>query len=246
MTKSPFKFHLHIIVQLYVHHLLNSQIEGKVCKNQPISLEHIWFYKWFYLSSAFRMGGRWSWLAERVMKRWSCLVGGDGLLNPAHVVADLGVDTRLVFLSAARAPGDNALELSTADHRATGVTLGEKEEPVTTHSSAQRGERLKGVPPFPGDHVSKCWFSMSPTLSQGNQLSFSTLYSYSSPPSFSLPFFLNCRSVRPRGDEEREVRCCPSSQAPFKVLCSYILPQKGTRIYCLHKICISFPLNLNH
>lgn len=45
MTESPFKLHLHIIVQLYVHHLLNSQIEEKVCKNQLISLEHMWFYK---------------------------------------------------------------------------------------------------------------------------------------------------------------------------------------------------------
>ena len=95
------------------------------------------------------MGRRWSWLTGRVMKRWSCLVGGDGLLNPAHVVADLGVDTRLVFLSAAIAPGDNALELSTADHRATGVTLGEKEEPVTNPQLCPEGRKAQRRSSFP-------------------------------------------------------------------------------------------------
>ena len=183
MTESPFKLHLHIIVQLYVHHLLNSQIEEKVCKNQLISLEHMWFYKWFYFSNVFRMGGRWRWLTGRVMKRWSCLVGSDGLLNPAHVVADLGVDPRLVFLSTAIAPGDNALKLSTADHRAARVTLGRKEEPVRAHSSVQRGERLKGVPPFPRDHVSKCWSSTKPISFPGKP----TLILHAMPLFFLLP-----------------------------------------------------------
>ena len=227
-------------------HHLSSQTEEKVCKNQLMTLEHIWFYKWFYFSSAFRMGGRWSWLTRRVLKRWSCLVGSDGLLNPAHVVADLGVDTRLVSLSAAIAPGDNALELSIADHRAARVTLGKKEEPVRTCSSAQRGERLTVFLPSLGTMFPSADPPGSPSLSLGSQLSFSTLYPYSSPPSSSLPVFLSYGSVRPRRDEEWEVQGCPSSQASFKVPCSYISPPKGARMHCLHTICLSFPLNLNH
>ena len=52
------------------------------------------------------------------------LVGSNSLLNPVHIVADLGVHTRVIPLGTAIAPGDNALELSIADHRATRVTLG--------------------------------------------------------------------------------------------------------------------------
>lgn len=51
------------------------------------------------------------------------LVGSNGLLNPAHVVADLGVDSRLVLQGTAIAPGHDTLEFSIADHGATGVTL---------------------------------------------------------------------------------------------------------------------------
>lgn len=54
------------------------------------------------------------------------VVGGYGLLNPVHKVADPGVDTRIVLLGAAIAPGDDSLELSIADHGATRVTLGRK------------------------------------------------------------------------------------------------------------------------
>lgn len=53
-------------------------------------------------------------------------VSSNGLLNPVHVVADLGVDPRLALLGTAVAPGHNALELSIAGHRATRVTLGRK------------------------------------------------------------------------------------------------------------------------
>ena len=79
----------------------------------------------------------------------TCLVGGDGLPNPAHVVADLGVDTRLPFLSTASTPGDNALERSVADHRPTRVTLHEREETVRTLNYAKMGERLNIVSPLP-------------------------------------------------------------------------------------------------
>lgn len=79
----------------------------------------------------------------------TCLVGGDGLPNPAHVVADLGVDTRLPFLSTASTPGDNALERSVADHRPTRVTLRNKEEKVRTPSYAKMRERQNSVSPLP-------------------------------------------------------------------------------------------------
>ena len=52
-----------------------------------------------------------------------CLVCGNGVLNPVHIVADLGVHTRVVLQGTAIAPGDNALELSIANHRTTRVTL---------------------------------------------------------------------------------------------------------------------------
>lgn len=51
------------------------------------------------------------------------LVGGHGAADPGVVVADLGVDTRLVPLSAAVTPGHHTLELTVAHHGATGVTL---------------------------------------------------------------------------------------------------------------------------
>lgn len=53
----------------------------------------------------------------------SLVVGSHGLLNPVHEVADPGVDTRLVLLGTAIAPGDNSLKLSVANHRATRITL---------------------------------------------------------------------------------------------------------------------------
>lgn len=115
-----------------------------------------------------------------------------GLLNPAHVVADLGVDPRLVFLSATIAPGDNALELSIADHRATRVTLGGKEEPVRAQG-LRRGE--KGSKVFllsPGTTFPCADPPRSPSF-PGKSALVLTLYPYS--PSLLLPLFLNCRSV---------------------------------------------------
>ena len=52
------------------------------------------------------------------------LVGSNGVLNPGNIVADLGVHTREILLGTAIAPGDNVLELSTSDYKATIVTLG--------------------------------------------------------------------------------------------------------------------------
>lgn len=49
-------------------------------------------------------------------------------MNPVQVVADLGVDTRLPFLSTAITPGNNTLEFSIADHRATRVQLGNNDK----------------------------------------------------------------------------------------------------------------------
>lgn len=77
-----------------------------------------------------------------------CLVGSYGVLNPSHVVADLGVDTRFALHGTAIAPGDNTLELSIADHRATRVTLNKKERPFRTLNHTQIGEGLKNVPPL--------------------------------------------------------------------------------------------------
>jgi len=51
------------------------------------------------------------------------LVGGHGAADPAVVVADLGVDSRLVPLGAAITPGHHTLQLTVAHHGATGVTL---------------------------------------------------------------------------------------------------------------------------
>lgn len=51
------------------------------------------------------------------------LVGGHGAANPGVVVADLGVDSRLVPLGAPVTPGHHTLQLIVAHHRATGVTL---------------------------------------------------------------------------------------------------------------------------
>lgn len=77
-----------------------------------------------------------------------CLVGSHGVLDPSHVVADLGVDTRFALHGTAIAPGDNALELSIADHRATRVTLNKREKPFRTFSNTQIGKGLKNVPPL--------------------------------------------------------------------------------------------------
>ena len=67
-------------------------------------------------------------------------VGCYRLLNPVCKVAHLGVDARLVLLGTAIAPGDDALELSFADHRATRVTLGRRQ-------TGQVLERRKGIEP---------------------------------------------------------------------------------------------------
>jgi hypothetical protein len=45
-------------------------------------------------------------------------------LNPIQIPAHFGVYSRIVFQGTAIAPGDNSLELSIADYRATGVILG--------------------------------------------------------------------------------------------------------------------------
>lgn len=51
------------------------------------------------------------------------LVGNNSLLNPVHIVADLGIHTRIIWQGTAITPGDDALELSIADQRAIRVTL---------------------------------------------------------------------------------------------------------------------------
>lgn len=81
------------------------------------------------------------------MKREWCRVGSNGLLNPVHIVADLGVDTKFAFQSSAMAPGDSTPELSVADHRTTRVILSKSEETIRTLNYAQMGESLKDVPP---------------------------------------------------------------------------------------------------
>ena len=63
---------------------------------------------------------------KRIQRYRGFLVGSNCVLNPVHIVADLGVHTRIVWQGTAIAPRDNALELSIADHRATRVTLGKR------------------------------------------------------------------------------------------------------------------------
>ena len=63
---------------------------------------------------------------KRIQRYRGFLVGSNCVLNPIHIVADLGVHTRIVWQGTAIAPRDNALELSIADHRATKVTLGKR------------------------------------------------------------------------------------------------------------------------
>lgn len=57
------------------------------------------------------------------------LVAGHGGADPGVVVADLGVDSRLVPLGAAIAPGHHTLQLAVAHHGATGVTLRAQDAP---------------------------------------------------------------------------------------------------------------------
>lgn len=195
--------------------LLSSQIEEKLHEPSKASswvqlkmfLFRCWYRsKCFYLDAVRRMGGRWRWLKGRVMKKWNSLVGSDGLLNPVHIVADLGVDPRLVFLGAAIAPRDNTLELSIADHGATRVTLSKKEEPVRTVSCAQMGENLQDVPfiLYPGTTFQGGWSSMNPfsfpgnaTLSLRTSSLFFLLLLYSSPLSLG---------AGPQGQEEGRTR----------------------------------------
>lgn len=92
------------------------------------------------------------------------LVGGDGVLNPAHVVADLGVHARLALQGTAVAPGDNALKLAVADHGAAGVTLSKREKPLRTLSHAQMGKGSMSLH-FPGATSSGCWSCLKPFLS---------------------------------------------------------------------------------
>lgn len=51
------------------------------------------------------------------------LVGGHGAADPGGVVADLGVDSRIVPLGAAITPGHHSLQLIVAHHGAARVTL---------------------------------------------------------------------------------------------------------------------------
>lgn len=70
------------------------------------------------------------------------LVGGHGTANPGVVVADLGIDSRLVPLGTAIAPGHHTLQLTVAHHGATRVTLTESKirqnvsKDVLKHGSA--------------------------------------------------------------------------------------------------------------
>lgn len=65
-------------------------------------------------------------LREDVSSSLDQLVGGHGAADPGSVVADLGVDTRLVPLGTAVTPGHNTLQLTIAHHGATGVSLIER------------------------------------------------------------------------------------------------------------------------
>lgn len=69
------------------------------------------------------------------------LVGSNCALNPAHVVADLGVHTRVIFQGTAIAPGDDTLEFSIADHGTTRVTL-EWRNTVFREGACRKGSHL--------------------------------------------------------------------------------------------------------
>lgn len=53
----------------------------------------------------------------------SVSVGGNGGLDPGDVVANLGVNSGIAPLGASNTPGNNALQLSVADHGTTRVSL---------------------------------------------------------------------------------------------------------------------------
>lgn len=69
----------------------------------------------------------------RLCSRLYCSSRCHCVLDPWGVVADLGVDPRLVSQSAALSPRHDSLELSTTHHRTTGVTLRVKERGVYLH-----------------------------------------------------------------------------------------------------------------
>lgn len=177
------------------------------------------------------------------MKTYMCLVGSDGVLNPVHVVADLGVDTRLAAEGAAVAPGDNALEFSVADHGATRVTLSKREKPVRTLSSAQVGERLTDAFPVSWSHLPRLlMLHEAPSLPPGNAPVSLHTTSYSSSLLLAPPRSLVAGL---KGQKERVgggVSCCPASPASFKEAFYQLPPRKGAWMYYLHTIfCVSFP-----
>lgn len=57
------------------------------------------------------------------MKGKRTQVGSHGFPNPAQVVVDLGIDTKLASQCTAGTPGNNALDLSISDNRDTRVPL---------------------------------------------------------------------------------------------------------------------------
>lgn len=53
----------------------------------------------------------------------SVSVGSNGGLDPRDVVANLGVNPGVALLGTSNTPGNNALELSVADHGTAGISL---------------------------------------------------------------------------------------------------------------------------
>lgn len=53
----------------------------------------------------------------------SVSVGGHGGLDPGDVVANLGVNSGIALPGTSDTPGNNALELSIADHGTAGISL---------------------------------------------------------------------------------------------------------------------------
>lgn len=125
-----------LIVRWMLHYLQFSQLSDLVliyqqvfrkcqiigCKNEMLTemeQEKIYLF-WLH----FRRRKKEKWIRNTwLMKGKRIQLAAIGLPNPAQVVVDLGIDTKLASQCTACTPGDNALDLSIADDRGTRVPL---------------------------------------------------------------------------------------------------------------------------
>jgi hypothetical protein len=72
------------------------------------------------------------------------------------VIAHFCIDTGFPFLSTAKAPGNNALKLSIADHRATRVILNKNEKTSELLFFSRRISELQVFQYYPGAIATGC------------------------------------------------------------------------------------------